>query len=237
MLEFLGQQGLPRHQRDGLAIVLTYILFQPLLGPEVITEPLDAGEFEERGIRIPLSEGLLQHVGILLDRPWVPAVPEDERPEDVLPVIGDPLHQDVLVDLGCEAVVSLIKICMTAFFQPVAVFLQEFGFPGQVVAGVEESQDRLVKGFDILLELCVKAVPELPVAGRRDIDIGVSSPVEVPGETLFGGNSLDLLKDVQRLLRPVGLSSGFEVLPELANLGIVTCVVRVILFHCYRSCE
>ena len=85
--------------------------------------------------------------------------------------------------------------------------------------------------------LQIQAVPELPVAGRCDIDIGVSRPVEVPGETFLRGDPFDLLKDVQRLLWPVGLAGGLVVLPELAYLRVVPCVFRAIVLHCFRSCE
>ena len=196
-----------------------------------------AREFEESRIRIPISKRFLQHVRIFFDGAGVPAVPENERPEDILPVIGNALNKDLLVYLGGQAVVFFVEFGMTAFFQPVAVLFQEFGFPGRVVAGIVECQYRLVKGLDILLELCVQAVPQLPVAGGRYIDISVPGPVEIPGETFLGGDAFDLLEDFHGLLGPVGPVGGFVILPELAHLRVVPCVFRAIVFHCYRSCK
>ena len=78
LLEFHGKQGLPGHERDGFSVILPDILFQLLFGAEIIPEPLDAGEFEESGIRVPSSEGLIQHVRVFFDCAWIPAVSEDK---------------------------------------------------------------------------------------------------------------------------------------------------------------
>jgi hypothetical protein len=48
---------------------------------------------------------------------------------------------------------------------------------------------------------------------------------------------LRTLEDVQLLLRPVRLAGGFVVLPEFADLVIVPCVFRAIVFHYFRSCK
>ena len=126
---------------------------------------------------------------------------------------------------------------MPAFLQPVTVFFQEFGFSGQVVAGIEECQHRLVKCFNILLEPGIQAVPQFPVPVGGNIDELLPGTVEVPGEPFLRSDLFDLLEDVQLLLRPVRLAGGFVVLPEFADLGIVPCVFRAIVFHYFRSCK
>ena len=132
--------------------------------------------------------------------------------------------------------VRFVEACIVALFQSAAILFQELSLSVEVVPGVVEGQDGLVEGLDVLLELLVEAVPELPVAGGRNVHELLSGAVEVPREPFLKGGALDVLQDVQLFLGPVGPACGLVVLPQPLDGGVRReGVVRGIVSHCDES--